>query len=339
MAKKIVITGGAGFIGSNLGCVLHNQGYEVLLIDNMSFGYKENLTINNQTFGKFIEDDIRSDSIFEHIKGADCVFHLAAISALPVCQSDPYLAIDVNVAGTAKVLEAARKAGVRKVVFASTSAIYENNKNYPCFESDDTDPTLIYSVSKKQAEMLCLSYVRDYNMDVTITRYYNVYGPNQDMSRKSPPFVAYLIREFLSGRQPILHSDGNQERDYVHVSDVNAINIACMNNEKSKGQIFNVASGKSYSVKKMVDIIKSGIGTDILPIYRDAGKFWDKYPELFEGKYSLDISKVQSEVNKFTLGNTQNAKNILNWWAKISIEDGLQETIEVSKKQLQSFSV
>ncbi len=329
--KKILITGGAGFIGSQLGYKMASDGFDVTLLDNLSFGYEENLKVNGQSFAKFIKDDIRSDTIFDHLNGIDCVFHLAAISALPVCQNDPYSAIDVNVSGTAKILEAARKNNVKKIIFASTSAIYENNISFPCKETDETNPTLIYSVSKKQAEMLCKSYVKDYGMDITITRYYNVYGPNQDFKRKSPPFVAYVIRELIAGRQPVLHSDGKQERDYVFISDVNEMNIACMNNKKTKGEIFNVASGKSYSVKMIVELIKKELKTDIDPIYRDAGKFWDKYPELFTGNYCLDLDKIKSEVNKFTLGDISNTKTILGFSTKVNIEDGIKRTVSQAK--------
>ena len=123
MSKKVVITGGAGFIGSQLGYKLYKDGYEVILIDDMSFGYTENLKINGESFGNFIKSDIRSQSIGPLLSNVDCVFHLAAISALPVCQSNPGEAISINVGGTANILELARQAGVRRFVFASTCSI------------------------------------------------------------------------------------------------------------------------------------------------------------------------------------------------------------------------
>lgn len=328
MTKKIVITGGAGFIGSSLGYKLSLEGNDVTLIDNLSYGYEENLKVNGHSFAKFVKADIRDKNIGDLLQKADCIFHLAAISALPTCQSEPYLAIDNNVSGTANILEAARKNNVKKIIFASTSAIYENNKNFPCTEQDITDPTLIYSISKKQAEMICASYIRDYGMDVTITRYYNVYGPNQDIKRKSPPFIAYVIRELMAGRQPILHSDGNQQRDYVYISDVNEMNISCMNNTAAKGKTFNVASGNSYSVKQIVELIQKHMKREISPIYREADKFWNMYPDLFSGDYKLSKEKVIAEVNKFTLGSIANSANILGWKAKVGIEEGLMAIIK-----------
>src|SRR5438105_2445018 len=133
---KIVITGGAGFIGSQLGKSFVDEGHEVILLDNMSYGYLDNLFVDGKTFGKFVGLDIRSPELPRHFEGVDTVFHFAGISALPVCQEKPHYAVDVNVGGTCNVLESARLAGVRRVVFASTGAIYESNTKFPQSESD-----------------------------------------------------------------------------------------------------------------------------------------------------------------------------------------------------------
>ena len=217
---KILITGGAGFIGSQLGFHLGAQGHEIILLDNMSYGRLDNLLIGGKLFGNFIGMDIRSKKIFEVMKGVDYVFHFAGIAPLPDCQSDPYHAIDINVAGTANILEAARYNGVKRVVFSSTSAIYENNSKFPCSESDKVSPYLIYSNSKLQSEMLCKSYVETYGLDVVMLRFFNVYGPHQDMARKQPPLIGYVIRELYNDNRPVLHSDGSQRRDYVYTQDV-----------------------------------------------------------------------------------------------------------------------
>ncbi|NJL07124.1 MAG: NAD-dependent epimerase/dehydratase family protein [Methylacidiphilales bacterium] len=275
-------------------------------------------------------------TVFE---SADTVFHLAAISALPVCQSRPAFAIQSNVTGTANVLEAARRAGVRRVVFASTSAVYETNKHFPCREDDVTAPRLVYAMSKQQAELLCHGYRDVYGMEIVITRYYNVYGPQQDIHRKSPPFVGYVIRELLSGRVPVLHSDGAQRRDYVYVEDVNALNIACMLNPAAAGNTFNVASGRSYSVIEIYDAISKVLGTDIRPTFRPAAKFWDSYPELFVGPSPIGENVLADEVNKFTLGSTFHAETVLGWRADTSFEDGITSTIRHMEGLLGASSV
>lgn len=331
MPEKVVITGAAGFVGSQLGYELSQEGYDVLLIDDMSFGYEHNLTVNGKRFGTLVNADIVSDKLEPLFDGAYCVFHLAGISAVPVCQSEPGRAITVNVAGTAHVLEAARRVGVRRLVFASTSAIYENNTKFPCEEDDDVNPTLIYPISKLSAEKLCRAYIELYGMDIAITRYYNVYGPHQDIMRKSPPFVGYVIRELLAGRSPILHSDGRQERDYVFIDDVNELNKLCMLKSEAIGQIFNVASGRAYSVLEMFEIIAGLLDTSVKPTFRTSTQFWDAYPGLFQGKYPLDQSHISKEVDKFALGSTGKAQSVIGWTAKTSIQDGLEKNVNFAR--------
>ncbi|MDD3370314.1 MAG: NAD-dependent epimerase/dehydratase family protein [Alphaproteobacteria bacterium] len=334
MGRKIVITGAAGFIGSQLAWELHSKGNEVVLIDDLSFGYESNLLVDNKPFGRFVKKDVREPDLHEEFKGADCVFHLAAISALPVNQSEPARAISINVAGTANVLEAARREGVRRVVFAGTSAIYENNAKFPCHEDDPVSPRLTYSLSKWQAEKLCESFSKIYGMEIAVTRYYNVYGPHQDIRRKSPPFVGYVVRELLNNRAPVLHSNGEQRRDYVFLRDVNRINIACMTEDSAKGEVFNVASGKAYSVNEMYDCIAKIVGTNIKPVFVPAARFWDQYPDLFQGNNPMDPHILEKEVEKFTLGATEKAERLLGWKAETPLEDGLRETVEYTRRLL-----
>ena len=165
---KILITGGAGFLGSQLGYQLHTQGHQVILLDNMSYGRLDNLLINGEFFGEFYGADIRSKKVFEIMNDVDYVFHFAGIAPLPDCQSNPYDAIDTNVAGTVNILDAARFNGVKRVIFSSTSAIYEDNTSFPCTEDDEVSPYLVYPSSKLQSEMLCKSYAKTYGLDVVI---------------------------------------------------------------------------------------------------------------------------------------------------------------------------
>lgn len=335
MPSKVVITGAAGFIGSQLGLHLHRAGYDVHLLDNLRYGYRENLTVEGAEFGTFHEMDIRDPSLADAFDGADTVFHLAAISALPVCQSEPFEAISTNVAGTANVLEVARRCDVRRVVVASTSAVYENNKHFPCREDDAISPTLLYSVSKQQTEQLCRSFWLDYGLGVVVTRYYNVYGPQQDIRRKSPAFVGYVVRELLAGRAPVLHSNGEQRRDYVYVDDVNALNIACMDHPAAPGETFNVASGRSWSVAEMYTLMAELLDSSVEPTYRSADLFWDKYPGLFTGPKPLRPEKLAAEVDKFSLGSTFHAEAVLGWRARTTLADGLAQTVEHIRALLQ----
>jgi UDP-glucose 4-epimerase len=334
LKEKVAITGGAGFVGSNLGSMLHQKGYDVLLLDDLSFGNIDNLKKNGETFGTFRKIDIRTSELKNYFSDVDYVFHLAGISTLPVCQSEPVNSIDVNVTGTVNVLEAARQSNVKRVIFASTAGVYENNSEFPCKEDDLTEPSLTYTLTKSFCEKLCNSYFKLYGLETCVTRYNNVYGPNQDINRKSPPFVAYVIREILQNRQPIFHSDGNQKRDYVYIDDVNELNFLCMINPNAKNQIFNVSSGKAFSVNEIYEIIVSIINSKIKPLYRNSELFWDKYPRLFEGNLVLNKKWIEKEVDKFALSSTEKAEKILNWKAKISMREGLEYTIKHAQKLL-----
>jgi UDP-glucose 4-epimerase len=332
--SKILITGGAGFIGSQLGYQLKQEGNEVILVDNLSYGRLDNLIIDGETFGTFHCVDIRSKDIYTLMKDVDYVFHFAGIAPLPDCQSNPCEAIDVNVAGTANVLDAARYNGVKKVIFSSTSAIYENNKTFPSKETDEVNPTLIYSNSKLQSEMLCKSFVNNYGLDVVILRFFNVYGPHQDLKRKHPPLIGYVIRELFYGRTPILHSDGKQERDYVYMQDVIDLCKIVMRKEDISGEIFNVATSKAYSVRDLYKIIADYMKSDVQPEYNDAKDFWEKYPSLYEGKLILKSEILEKEVNKFALGTNDKSKDLLGWEPKVSINQGLINSINYAVKLL-----
>ncbi len=334
MKEKVAITGGAGFVGSNLGYMLHKKGYDVLLLDDLSYGHLDNLKKNEKSFGVFKNVDIRTPDLKKYFKDIDYVFHLAGISTLPVCQSDPINSVDVNVTGTVNVLESSRMTNVKRVIFASTAGVYENNTKFPCEEDDLTEPLLTYTLTKSFSEKLCDSYFKLYGLETCVTRYNNVYGPNQDIKRTSPPFVAYVIREILQKKQPILHSNGNQKRDYVYIDDVNALNFLCMTHPNAKGEIFNVSSGKAYSVNEIFVIVASILKTEIKPIFQDSKLFWDKYPSLFEGSHGLNKKWIEKEVDKFTLSGTEKTKKLLDWKSVVSIEEGLKTTIEHAKKTL-----
>lgn len=324
---KYVITGGAGFIGSLLGFELIAEGHEIVWVDDLSGGYIENITRDGVIPARFVEGDVCKLDLRPLLEGADATFHFAAISALPVCQSEPGRAFDINVGGTARVLEACRQVGVGKIVFASTSAIYENNKTFPCKEDDPVAPTLVYAQTKLAAENLCRGFVATYGMNISMTRYYNVYGPHQDVRRKSPPFTGYVVRELLAGRRPVLHSDGTQSRDYVHVEDVNRLNKLCVGHPAARGQVFNVASGKAYSVNDLYNLIAAATGNHLTPEFRPARVFWDAYPVLYNAAFPLKPEKLEAEVNKFSLGSTEKAAALIGWRAEVSIEAGIRSMV------------
>jgi nucleoside-diphosphate-sugar epimerase len=328
---KLLITGGAGFIGSQLGYYLNKQGHEVLLLDDLSFGNKDNLEINGKNFGSFTLDDIRTSHFQQYLKGVDVVFHFAAIAPLPVSQVDPYRGYSVNVAGWANVLEACRREKTPKVILASTSAIYENNTTYPFQESDETNPHMIYCMSKKHAEDLAHSFTKLYNMDITILRFFNVYGPHHDFRRKSPPLIAYIIKCMMTGQTPILHSDGKQERDYIYIDDVCRMCKIAMENPASRGDTFNVASNTVVSMNQIYDEIAKLFNSNVKPIFRDPKLLWDKYLELELG-HAMDLDFIAKETNKYSIGSYEKSEKILGWKPTISFQEGIKETVEYAVK-------
>ena len=248
---KILITGGAGFIGSQLYSFLKNQGSEVKLLDNMSDGYYDNVTFDGKVTNDLIEEDIRNID-YSIFNGIDVVIHLAGISALPKCQINPYLAYDNNLSGYANVLEGCRRSSsVRRIIFSSTSAVYENNKEIPFREDTKINPDLIYSCTKQSGEIISKSFSNLYGLDIIVARFFNVYGEHQDIHREMPPFMSYLAKEIYYRRKPVIYNQSEAKRDYIHVSDV----IQCLNKmiyskKKYNAEIFNICREWDTQYKK-----------------------------------------------------------------------------------------
>ena len=310
-----------------MGYFLYKKGHTLTLIDNLRNGYLENLTINDETFGQFYNINICDKNIINLLKDEyDCIIHLAAITSLPDCETNAVETIDVNVSGTMNILECARAWNVPHVIFSSTSAVYENNKQKIFSEDLEVNPRLWYSLSKKMAEEICQPYRINYNMTITTLRFFNVFGPRQDIHRKNPPIINYIVKQILNKESPVLHSDGNQRRDYVYVDDV--INLIDLCLDKKPDDTFNVCTGKLISVNEILDCIYEVLGTDIKPMYREASKLWDNYSELFDGKYSLDKQIVAKETNKYSRGTYQKAKELLGWEPNTDTEFLIKKVIK-----------
>ena len=338
---KILITGAAGFIGSQLAYRLWKDKNELILVDNFSYGKEDNLIFPDYDFrDEIIRMDIRDrEGIGSLLKNGDVdyVYNIAGIAPLPDCQSNPQEAIDVNTTGFVNILENSRKFGVKKVIQASTNAIYENDKNFPTKEDKFELPTLIYPNTKYVAERFAQSFCDTYGMSVTCIRFANVYGPHIDCLRKQPPFVAYMIRELYYDRTPIFHSDGNQRRDYVYVDDLIDLAIAV---QKGEGfDCVNCSSLTNYSVNEMYEIASKIMQKDIKPEYANDAHYWEKYPELYEGFYKIKDSILKEEINKYSLCDNTYAKNKYNWSPKINIEKGLRKVIEYQCNLLSKLKV
>lgn len=336
---KTLITGAAGFIGSQLAHRLWQQGEELVLIDNYSYGREDNLIFDDHDFrSEVMKLDIRDKEGIENIfKGGniDYAYNIAGIAPLPDNQLNPQEAIEVNVVGFVNILENARIYGVKKVIQASTNAMYENETEFPTSEANFKVPTLIYPNTKYAAERFAQSYCDTYGMNVTCLRFANVYGPHVDCLRKQPPFVAYMVRELYYNRTPIFHSTGEQRRDYIYVEDLIDLAIAV---RKTDGfDAVNVSSNKNYSVNEMYQIAQNIMGKSIKPDYASDAHYWEKYPALFDGKYPIRESILNHEINKYSLCNNSYAYEKYGWSPKFSMEDGLKELIKAECKLLDSL--
>ena len=313
MAKqKILITGVAGFIGSNLAeRLIKDSKYEVIGIDNLSYGVKEQIPEGV----KFYELDIRDKGIYSIFNDVEYVFHFAAKNCINDCQNDPVETTDINITGTINVFEAVRRCNVRKIIYAESSAIYEGSNNFPTSEQDE-QPESFYAVSKYANMLFAKAYERFYGIKSTALRYFNVYGPRQDYRRSIPPLFSALIINLLKGNQPTIFGNGEKRRDYIYVDDINKFHILCMENERTTGKVFNLGSGINHSVNEIYEIIAKSIDTRIHPKYLD-----DLPGEAFQN-----------------LANITEAKKI-GWTPTTNLKTGIQASIDYIREEIQSGNI
>ncbi|MCJ7563474.1 MAG: NAD-dependent epimerase/dehydratase family protein [Candidatus Aminicenantes bacterium] len=315
MEKKILITGVAGFIGSNLALYLAHGGrseesrehFEVIGIDNLSYGLRDNVPPQVN----FHELDIRSEEIFDLFHGVDTVFHLAAKNCISDCQLDPVETADVNVTGTVNVFEAARRAKIRKIVYAESSALYEGSRLFPTPE-EENKPESFYAVSKLSSRSFAQAYRRYYGMTFTALRYFCVYGPVQDYRRTIPPVMSAFIIKLLKGEPPIIYGTGTKRRDFVYVDDVTEFHLKCLIDPRTDNKTFNLGSGTNHSVLEIYEIISALLGKRIEPLLR---------PDL-PGEAEATLADI-SEARK------------LGWAPKTDLKSGLLKAIEYIKGEME----
>lgn len=254
---KCLVTGGAGFIGSNLAKELLKEGHEVVILDNLLSGYKSNL--ESLPEAELIEGDVRDESaVSKAIRGKEVVFHLAASVGNKRSIDNPILDAEINVMGTLRVLEAARKEGVRKIVASSSAGIFGELKTLPIKEDHPIDPDSPYGCSKLCEEKECLAYAKLFEIEAICLRYFNVYGSNQrfDAYGNVIPIFAFKI---LRGEPLTIYGDGEQTRDFVNVRDVVQANIRAAKTTGLSGA-FNIGSGTRVTINKLVDLLRDASG-------------------------------------------------------------------------------
>lgn len=251
--KKALVTGGSGFIGSNLVKQLLQENYSVTVLDNFLSGYRKNLDPFPSV--KIIEGDVRDKNAVEiAIEGAEVVFHLAASVGNKRSIDLPITDAEINVLGTINILEAARKAGVRKIVASSSAGIFGELKTLPIREDHPIEPDSPYGCTKLCEEKLCLSYSKLYDLEAVCLRYFNVFGPNQRFDAYGNVIPIFVFR-MLENKPLIIYGDGEQTRDFVHVNDVVQANIKAANATGVSGA-FNIASGTYITINQLAEMIK-----------------------------------------------------------------------------------
>ena len=304
MAKALV-TGGAGFIGSNLVRALLERGDDVRVLDNFSTGNRANLEGLDV---EIVEGELRSyERVHNAVRGTETVYHLGALGSVPRSVQDPLTSSAVNVEGTLNVLLAARDEGVRRVVFSSSSSVYGAQAGLPVSESLPADPISPYGVAKLAAERYCVSFSRVYeSFQTVVLRYFNVFGPRQSPFSQYAAMVPLFITAITSGEPVTVYGDGEQSRDFTYVANVVDATVRAAHAEDANGRIFNVAAGSPASVNDVADAISRIVG---MPVEKS-----------FAPPRPGDIRDSWADVSA--------ARDVLGYVPSVELEDGLRRTID-----------
>jgi len=299
-----LVTGGGGFIGSHLVDALLARGDVVRVLDNFSTGKRENLQHNIEKI-QLLTGDLRDSEVLrEAVRGVDCIFHQAAFVSVPQSMEDPDSCFDINVNGTGKLLAAARTAGVKRVVLASSAAVYGENEAVPLSEDEEPDLLSPYAASKSINEIYARLFTKHLGLNVVALRYFNVYGPRQNPASDYAAVVPIFIKILEDESEPVIFGDGLQTRDFVYITDVVQANIQASESVKAPGKVFNICSGQEISLLDLLEKLSTIYNRKILPSFQKARPG--------------DIYR--------SLGNPNKARDILEFSSATSIIDGLDET-------------
>jgi UDP-glucose 4-epimerase len=304
--ETYLITGGAGFIGSNIVEELLKQGHKVKVIDNFITGKRENI----EPFLKDIElfeKDIRDiEAVKRSMKNVDYVLHQAALRSVPKSVDDPFLTNDINVSGTLNVLMAAKHTGIKRVVYASSSSVYGDCREFPEREDFILKPISPYAVSKLTGEYYAYTFSKTFGLEAVSLRYFNVFGPRQNPESKYSAVIPAFISRMLQGKPPVIEGDGKQSRDFTYVKNVVSANLAAAKAKGADGEAFNVACGNSYSVLDIVSHLNKFLGK--------------KFEPEFAPPRRGDVQKTIADISKM--------KKLLKVEPTVDFESGLKKTLE-----------
>jgi len=303
---KALVTGGGGFIGSNLVRRLLELGHEVRVLDNFSTGNRRNL-VDVADEIEIVEGELRSyERVHNATRRVEVVFHQGALPSVPRSVQDPLTTGAVNVEGTLNVLLAARDEGVRRVVYASSSSVYGNTGTLPRVETQFPDPISPYAVTKLAGERYCVSFARVYGLETVTLRYFNVFGPNQDPTSQYAAVVPRFIAAIDAGEPVPIYGDGEQSRDFTYVDNVVEANVLAADAAEASGAVLNVATGQSRSVNALADTIGEVLGK---PVERE-----------YLPPRAGDVRDSWADVDA--------AQRVLGWEAHVGLDEGLRLTAD-----------
>ncbi|WP_295721830.1 NAD-dependent epimerase/dehydratase family protein [uncultured Methanobrevibacter sp.] len=303
--KTIVVTGGLGFIGSHIVDELVDNN-TIIVIDNLSSGKLENLANPNHENLTIIKGNLNDLDLDDILKGVDYVFHLAALASVPESVEKPLFSNSNNLDTTLKLLVACKDNDVKKIVFSSSAAIYGDNPNIPLKENEPYIPLSPYACQKASCELYIKTFTESYGLNGVTLRYFNVFGPKQNIHSSYAAVIPNFINALLNDKQPVIYGDGNQTRDFIYVEDIVRANIlAC---ESDYNGVVNIASGKGLSVNELYNVICDVLDTDIKPKYLDA--------RIGDIKHSIADVSNQKNIN-FTVDSKQfrnQLKKTIQWF-------------------------
>jgi UDP-glucose 4-epimerase len=302
---RYLVTGGAGFIGSNIVAELVNRKERIRVLDNFSSGRRENLLPLLDRI-ELIEGDLTDlETVRGAVEGTDFVLHQGALPSIPRSIEHPIGSNNTNVSGTLNLLIAAKDAGVRRVVYASSSSVYGDSSTLPKVETQNPSPLSPYAVSKLAGEHYCRVFYRIFGLETVILRYFNVFGTNQDPNSAYSAVIPKFVSRMLEKKSPVIFGDGLQSRDFTFVSNVVKANLMAAVSDSAVGETINVASGRAYSLLEMLAKINSVLGYETKPVF--------DVPKVGEIKHSLaDITK---------------AGKLLGYSPDVDFEEGLRRII------------
>ena len=302
---RVLVTGGAGFIGSNLVRALLERGDEVRVLDNFSTGNRGNLEAVDV---EIVEGELRSyERVHNAVRGSEIVYHLGALGSVPRSVQDPLTSSAVNVEGTLNVLLAARDEGVRRVVFSSSTSVYGSSPQLPTTEDAPVDPISPYGVAKLAAERYCVSFSRVYeSFETVVLRYFNVFGPRQSPFSQYAAAVPLFITAVAADEPVYIYGDGEQSRDFTYVGNVIDATLSAGEAPGASGEIFNVAAGSPVSVNAMADTIGEILGKPVEKRYLPAR--------------AADIRNSWADLRK--------SERLLGYRPQVEFEEGLRRTID-----------